>query len=170
MTTPQDPRLTQGGGYPPGYGPPGGQGPGGYGPPGGPGPGSYTPPGAPGGYGPPAGPPGAPLAPYGGGAPYGPPGGPPPVPELKKQAQTWLIISAISFFFCACGFGIIGVVFCYMAMQAADHGNFADAENKLKWGKITTVIGFVLGAVLSVVGLLHLGQIVRAVMDSLPSP
>jgi hypothetical protein len=149
-------------GGPGGYGPPGGSGPGGYGPPGGPGsPGGYGPPGGPGGYGPPGYPPpgspggyGPPAAPYG--APFPPPAGfgPPGSPEnadLKKRAQTWLIISAVSFFVCGSCFGVIGGVLCFMAMQAADQGNLADGENKLKWGKIISIVGFAIGIVLSLV-------------------
>ena len=143
-----EPRRTQGGGYPPGgyggppaggYGPPGSAG-GGY-PPGGggpSGPGGYGPPG----YGPPAPPYGAP-SPAGVGPSWTAPGAS-QNPELKKKAQTWLIISAASFFFCTSCFGIIGGVLCFMAMQAVEQGNFADAENKLKWGKIITIVGFVL--------------------------
>lgn len=166
MISAHDPILSQGGGYGPpgGYGgpppgaPPGGYGPpgappGGYGPPGGPG--GYGPPGAPGGYGPPGapggyGPPGAPY-----GAPYPQQGGPPggtPSSDVKKRATTWLIISAVSLALCCSCFGMIGAVFCYMAMQAADQGNIADAESKLKWGKIITIVGFALIIVAQVIG------------------
>jgi len=101
---------------------------------------------------------------YGGPSPYGPPGGLPPVPDVKKRAQTWLIVAGVSFFFCACGFGIIGGIFCFMAMQAADQGNLADAENKLKWGKIITCVGFGLGLVMSLVGtLIYAAQIMAAI-------
>ncbi len=155
--------VTQGGGYGPppgGYGPPGGMPPGGggYGPPGGggygpPGGGGYGPPGGPAGYGPPGappmgGPPGAgygqPMAPPGGGGMLGgaPGGG---NPELSKQAKTWLIISAVSAICCTGCFGVVGAVFCYLAMQAADQGNITDAEAKLKWGKIITIVGVALG-------------------------
>lgn len=150
MTSEHEPRHTQGGGgYPPGGygGPP----PGGYGPPGSAGggnpPGGYGPPGAPGGYGPPA-------PPYG--MPYPPPAGPQwgapgqgPNPALKKQAQTWLIIAAASFFLCTSCLGVVGAVFCYMAMQAADQGNLADAANKLKWGKILTIVGLLIGLLMT---------------------
>jgi len=147
-------RHAQGGGYPPsggggGYGPPQGgyppPGPSGYGPPGGQGAGGFGPPA---GYGPPAPPPG-----------YGPPAPRPPASPLKKQAQTWLILGGVSFMTCGCLFGVIGIVFCYMAMQAADAGNQADAENKLKWGKITTVVGFAVGVVLGVVGLFQIREL-----------
>jgi hypothetical protein len=72
------------------------------------------------------------------------------MPQLKKQAQTWLMISAASVIFCTSCFGLIGGVLCYLAMQAVDQGNLADAENKLKWGKIITVVGFVLGLLLTI--------------------
>ena len=118
-----------------GHGPPGA-----YGPPaaGGPG-GGYGPPaGGPDGYGPPPGPPGANL-------------------ELKKQATTWLIVSAVSFLLCSgvnC-FGLIGAILCFLAMQAADQGHLLDAESKLKWGKIITVTGAVLSAIGLVLSLLY---------------
>ncbi|MEO7034859.1 MAG: hypothetical protein ABI548_13200 [Polyangiaceae bacterium] len=172
MTTAHDPRHTQGGGYPPpgggGYGPPQGPGryppppgaPGGYGPPGG----YPPPPGAPGGYGPPGAPYGAPAPGYPGG--YGP-GGRPPAPAVKKEAQTWLIVGGVSFMTCGCLFGVIGIVFCYMAMQAADAGNMSDAENKLKWGKVTTVVGFAVGVVLSIIGLFQARELWGTIMSTL---
>ena len=186
MTSAHDPRNAQGGGYGPpggpggpgGYGPPGGPGsPGGYGPPGGPG--GYGPPGGPGGYGPPGGPGGysppgypPPGAPPGGYAPPYPPGGGPafgpvgggPQSDLKKRAQTWLIISAVSGFMCSSCFGLIGAVLCFMAMQAADQGNLTDGENKLKWGKIISIVGFSISLVLSIVfGAIYIAQIVAGV-------
>ncbi len=177
MTSAHDPRHAQGGGYPPGGGGGGGdgppQGPGGYPPPpgapGGYGPPNYGPPGSsgpPGGYGPPGVPYGNPPPGYPGG--YGPGGPPPvaPVPPVKKAAQTWLIMGGVSFMTCGCLFGVIGIVFCYMAVQAADAGNLADAENKLKWGKITTVVGFAVGVVLGVVGLFQARELFTTLMAS----
>jgi hypothetical protein len=94
------------------------------------------------------------MAPAGGGPVYGGPPGMGPSggnQELKKQATMWLIIAAVSAFFCgSCCFGIAGGVLCFLAMQAAEQGNSADAEAKLKWGKIITIVGLVLG-VLSIV-------------------
>jgi hypothetical protein len=149
----------QGGGYGPppsggGYGPPpggGGYGPppggGGYGPPPGAPPGGYgPPPGAPpgGGYGPPPGGFGGPP-PGGFGGPPGFPGAGGPNAELRKQVTTWLIISLVTFFACGNGcFGGIGAILCFLALQAVDQGNLADAESKLKTGKMITIGGFVL--------------------------
>lgn len=66
--------------------------------------------------------------------------------ELHRQAGLWLIISLISSVLCAslC-LGLGGAVFCYLAMQAADHGLLDDARDKLKWGKILALVGSVLG-------------------------
>ena len=119
----------------------------------------------PGGYGPPGAAYGAPPPGYPTG--YGAPAPQPPVSPLKKEAQTWLILGGISFMTCGCLFGVIGIVFCYMAMQAADAGNSADAQNKLKWGKITTVIGFAVGLVLGVVGLFQLRELWGTFMAAL---
>ena len=83
---------------------------------------------------------------------------------MKKQATTWLIVAAVSFVLCNnCCFGIIGGVFCFMAMQAADQGNTLDAENKLKWGKIITLVGVALSLILTVVfTVLYAAQIAAA--------
>ena len=66
-------------------------------------------------------------------------------PDLKKQTQTWMIIALVTWFLCGNGcFGIIGAILAYLAGQAADQGNIADAESKLKWSKMLTIIGVVL--------------------------
>lgn len=89
--------------------------------------------------------------PGGGSAPAGPPGGG-PHEALRKEATTWLVIAAVSIFVCSsCCVGMIGAVMCFLALQAADQGNVADAEAKLRWGKIITIAGIVLG-VLTIVG------------------
>jgi hypothetical protein len=121
----------------------------------------------PGGYDPKGAPYGAPPPGYPGG--YAPAPRPPASP-LKKEAQTWLILGGVSFMTCGCLFGVIGIVFCYMAMQAADAGNSADAKNKLKWGKITTVAGFAVGVVLGVVGLFQLRELWGTLMSALAAP
>jgi hypothetical protein len=159
MTSARDSILAQGGGG--GYGPPGSYGgppgsppgaPGGYGPPG---PGGYGPPG---GYGQPGAPYGAPPPAPAGGAPGGSPNA-----ELKKQANTWLIIAAVSAFFLSCCVGVIGAVFCYMAIQAVDQGNVADARSKLTWGKIITIVGLVIGILVTIVVAFYISDITAAV-------
>lgn len=150
MICAHEPRQSQGGGLPPG---PAAPPPGGYGGPSG-GYGAAPPPAPPGGYGPPA-PTGYGMAP----GPFAPAalGTAGSVNAgLKKQAQNWLIGSAASVFFCSSCLGIAGAVFCYLSMQAVDHGNIADAELKLKWGKILTIVGALIGALLSAGSLFYL--------------
>ncbi len=65
---------------------------------------------------------------------------------LKKEATTWLAVSAVTSLLCAGGFlSIGGALFCYLAREAAEDGGLADAEAKLQWGKILTVVGGVVG-------------------------
>jgi hypothetical protein len=66
--------------------------------------------------------------------------------ELQKQAGLWLGISLVSSVLCAslC-LGLGGAVFCYLSMQSAAHGLLDDAEDKLRWGKILTLVGSVIG-------------------------
>jgi hypothetical protein len=74
-----------------------------------------------------------------------------------------LIISAVSFLVCGSCLGVVGGALCFMAMQAADQGNLSDGENKLKWGKIISIVGFVIGIVLSIVfGAIYITQIIAA--------
>ena len=66
--------------------------------------------------------------------------------ELQQQAKTWLLISLLSSVVCvSLCLGIGGAVFCYLAAQSAAQGLTADAEAKLKWGKILTLSGSVMG-------------------------
>jgi hypothetical protein len=65
---------------------------------------------------------------------------------MHQQATTWLVISLASSVLCvSLCLGIGGAVFCYLAVQAASQGLVQDAEDKLKWGKILTLIGSVMG-------------------------
>jgi len=66
--------------------------------------------------------------------------------ELQQQATTWLVISLFSSLLCvSLCLGLGGAVFCYLALQSATHGFVSDAEMKLKWGKILTLVGSVMG-------------------------
>lgn len=66
--------------------------------------------------------------------------------ELRQQATSWLVISLVSSVLCvSLCLGIGGAVFCYLAMQSASQGHIADARDKLKWGKILTLVGSALG-------------------------
>ena len=87
-----------------------------------------------------------------------PPGGPPGAAggggaaEAKKQAQMWLIIAVVSWFLCGNGcFGIIGGIFAFLGMQAADQGNIEEAEKKTKLAKMLVIIGQVLVVVLVII-------------------
>ncbi len=63
-----------------------------------------------------------------------------------QQAQTWLLISLVSAVLCvSLCLGLGGAVFCYLSMQSATQGLLEDAEDKLKWGKILTLVGSVIG-------------------------
>jgi hypothetical protein len=56
-----------------------------------------------------------------------------------------------------CGFPVIGALFAYLAGRAIDEGNVADAEAKLKWSKILSVIGPIITLVLLVLAVAAFG-------------
>lgn len=75
--------------------------------------------------------------------------------ELHKQACAWLVISlASSLLLLSLCLGIGGAVFCYLSMQAAAHGLVQDAEDKLKWGKILTLVGSAIGVLSTTLSLI----------------
>ena len=75
-----------------------------------------------------------------------PPLASPAAQELYQQAMLWLLLSLVSSVLCvSLCLGLGGAVFCYLAMQAASHGSLDDAAEKLKWGKIVTLVGSVMG-------------------------
>jgi tetrahydromethanopterin S-methyltransferase subunit E len=77
------------------------------------------------------------------------------VSELERQARLWLTIAAMSSVFClSLCLGVVGVVFCHLALESARRGYVADARDKLRWGKIVTVAGCVLGATTAVLTLI----------------
>jgi hypothetical protein len=74
--------------------------------------------------------------------------------DRYRQAQTWLLISLASSVLCAslC-LGVGGAIFCYLAMQAVSDGQLQDAEDKLKWGRILTLVGSAVGVLSILVSL-----------------
>jgi hypothetical protein len=75
--------------------------------------------------------------------------------ELHKQASAWLVISlASSLLLLSLCLGIGGAVFCYLSMQASTHGFVQDAEDKLKWGKILTLVGSAIGVLSTTLSLI----------------
>jgi hypothetical protein len=78
-----------------------------------------------------------------------------PAEELQQQATLWLVISLVSSVVClGLALSVGGAIFCYLARQAAAQGLTADAQAKLKWGKILTVAGSALGVLTSVLALI----------------
>lgn len=80
-------------------------------------------------------------------------------PTLERQASAWLVISLLSSIACAslC-LGIGGAVFCYLALEASKNGYPADAEDKLRWGKILTLAGSAIGIVATTLALILLNH------------
>jgi hypothetical protein len=75
--------------------------------------------------------------------------------ELHQQATTWLVISLVSSVFClGLALGLGGALFCHIAREAAQEGNTADAQSKLMWGKVLTLVGSVMGTLSTLLGLL----------------
>lgn len=62
------------------------------------------------------------------------------------------MISLASSVFClSLCLGIGGAVFCYLALQSAGQGLIRDAQEKLKWGKILTLVGSAIGVLATAV-------------------
>jgi tetrahydromethanopterin S-methyltransferase subunit E len=75
--------------------------------------------------------------------------------DIHRQATTWLGISLASSVFCvSLCLGIGGAVFCYLALQAAAQGLTVDAEAKLRWGKILTLVGSGIGILTTILTLI----------------
>ena len=75
--------------------------------------------------------------------------------DLQRRANTWLVISLASTLLClSLALGTGGAIFCYLATQSASQGLPADAEAKLKWGQILTVVGSALGILTAILTLI----------------
>lgn len=64
--------------------------------------------------------------------------------DIKKSAMTWLILSCLSFCFGCSIFALVPIFFAFKAKQAADAGDAAEFQAKVKIAKICVIIGWVL--------------------------
>jgi hypothetical protein len=61
-----------------------------------------------------------------------------------RDTQLWMGLAAASMLCVVpCFFGLIGLLACHTAREAASRGRVADARAKLRLGKLMTVSGFV---------------------------
>jgi hypothetical protein len=66
--------------------------------------------------------------------------------ELRHRAQLWTATALLSMVcVSSCCFALIGAILCHTAIQAVERGDVADAQAKLRWGKIVTLCGIALG-------------------------
>ena len=69
----------------------------------------------------------------------------PVVPAEKPNTVLWIVLSAVEIFTCCQITGIISLIFSILGHIAADKGDFAEAEKKIKTAKIWFWVGFGLG-------------------------
>jgi hypothetical protein len=86
----------------------------------------------------------------------GPPqgfGGPPPggSSDVASSASTWFVLSILCTLLCCLPLGIVGIIFTNDAKNLAARGDYATAEQKLGTGKMVTIIGIALAAVIWVI-------------------
>lgn len=62
----------------------------------------------------------------------------------RPNATPWIVFSVIELLCCNLLFGILGLVFSLQGKSAADQGNIAQAQSKLKLAKIMLAIGIAL--------------------------
>ncbi len=72
-------------------------------------------------------------------------------PALKREALTWMLVSAASVFLCGSCLSIAGALLFYLAAQDADRGRFDEAGIRILWGKRITLLGILLGAIAGVI-------------------
>ena len=99
------------------------------------------------GFGPPAG------SPPGGYGPFPPAGAvSASANDLERRAKVWLGVALLSSVVCGggCLLGLTGAVMCFLAQKAAEQGNLADADQKLRWGQILTLSGVALGLIVAI--------------------
>ena len=71
----------------------------------------------------------------------------PVVPAEKPNTVLWIVLAAVEIFTCCQLTGIVSLIFAILGHVAADKGNFAEAEKKIKTAKTWFWVGLVLGLV-----------------------
>ena len=71
----------------------------------------------------------------------------PVVPAEKPNTVLWIVLAAVEIFTCCQLTGIVSLIFAILGHVAADKGDFAEAEKKIKTAKTWFWVGLVLGLV-----------------------
>lgn len=71
----------------------------------------------------------------------------PVVPAEKPNTVLWIVLAAVEIFTCCQLTGIVSLIFAIIGHVAADKGDFAEAEKKIKTAKTWFWVGLVLGLV-----------------------
>ena len=71
----------------------------------------------------------------------------PVVPAEKPNTALWIVLAAVEIFTCCQLTGIVSLIFAILGHVAADKGDFAEAEKKIKTAKTWFWVGLVLGLV-----------------------
>ena len=71
----------------------------------------------------------------------------PAVPAEKPNTVLWIVLAAVEIFTCCQLTGIVSLIFAILGHVAADKGDFAEAEKKIKTAKTWFWVGLVLGLV-----------------------
>lgn len=69
------------------------------------------------------------------------------VPAEKPNTVLWIVLAAVEIFTCCQITGIVSLIFAILGHLAADKGDFANAEKKIKAAKISFWIGFAVGLI-----------------------
>ncbi len=83
-----------------------------------------------------------------------------PYPAEKPNTILWIVLNAVSIFTCCQLTGVIGLIFAILGHTAADRGDIADANKKVKTAKLCFWIGLGLGIALIVFYILYMVLVV----------
>ena len=78
---------------------------------------------------------------------YNSPSQPAYVPAEKPNTVLWIVLAAVEIFTCCTITGIVSLIYAILGHVAADKGDFAGAEKKIKTAKIWFWVGLILGIV-----------------------